>query len=357
MHSDFMYEALQQAVLGRGKCAPNPSVGSVLVHQGNVIARAFHQGAGTPHAEYLVLQQIPKNKTDVTLYVTLEPCNHWGKTPPCVDAIIEWGITRVVYAVADANPVVACNNTPQRLRAKGIEVIHWPCLAVSEFYRSYQHWLSTGMPFITAKLAQSLDGGIAKAKGNPVSLSNQACAEFTHHARAASDAILTTARTVRADNPRLTARLSGQEIPKPLAILDRELTLTGDETIFQTAAVCHLFYDAAYSVSTPLARIHYHPIKTQEGALDLHAILRSLGKIGYHDVWVEAGGRLFSALHVARLVQTTYVYITPKLLGETATKGYHNDFLLNAQADVHWKIMEDNAVMRLDWKEDECLQD
>jgi diaminohydroxyphosphoribosylaminopyrimidine deaminase/5-amino-6-(5-phosphoribosylamino)uracil reductase len=180
MHEQFLLVALEQAWLGRGFCAPNPSVGAVAVQNGKIIAQAWHQSAGKPHAEQLVLSQLPTNQNDITLYVTLEPCNHWGKTPPCVDAIIQYGIKRVVYAYSDPNPVVAANKTPHLLEQHGIEVVHHPLPVINDFYHSYRHWSTTKRPFLTAKMAQTFDGKIAGPEGERVTLSNSLCSEFTH---------------------------------------------------------------------------------------------------------------------------------------------------------------------------------
>src|SRR3990167_7926676 len=171
MHEQFMLAALQQAWLGRGACAPNPAVGAVAVQSGRIIAQAFHSGAGYPHAEVLLLETLPQPCKDVTVYVTLEPCNHWGRTPPCVDALIERGIACVVYAYRDPNPIVALENTPQRLLDNGIDVVHWPMALIDAFYASYTHWIQTGVPWVTVKMAQTLDGKIAGPHGVRIPLS------------------------------------------------------------------------------------------------------------------------------------------------------------------------------------------
>src|SRR3990167_8821066 len=200
MHKDFMLAALEQAWLGRGLCSPNPSVGAVLVHNQQIVAQAFHPGAGQLHAEQLVLEQVPANLTPLTLYVTLEPCNHWGRTPPCVDAIVNHPVDQVVFAFRDPNPLVVKNNTPLILRAKGIDVIHFPLPEIDVFYQSYQHWSDTKMPWVTAKIAQSLDGKIGIDSPQRLQLSNLKCEKFTHKNRLHTDVILTTARTIRLDN-------------------------------------------------------------------------------------------------------------------------------------------------------------
>ena len=184
MHETFLLAALEQAQMGKGFCAPNPSVGAVAVDKcGNIIAKAYHKGAGHAHAEQLVIDDIEKHHTDITLYVTLEPCNHWGKTPPCVDAISKSCISRVIYAYADPNPVIRANNTPKILHDRHIEVIHHPLSAINAFYESYHYWTKTNLPLVTIKMAQSLDGKIASVHGQPIKISNDACDLLTHQYR------------------------------------------------------------------------------------------------------------------------------------------------------------------------------
>ncbi|KTD14216.1 riboflavin biosynthesis protein [Legionella hackeliae] len=351
-----MLAALEQAWLGRGTCAPNPSVGAVAVHNGEIIARAWHPGAGNPHAEQLVLEQIPKGLSDVTLYVTLEPCNHWGRTPPCVAAIIHHKISQVVYAFADPNPVVAANNTPELLQKAGIKVIHFPLEEVHHFYQSYCYWTATKKPWVTAKIAQSLDGKIAGVNGARCQLSNACCSEFTHQKRLYSDIILTTANTILNDNPLLNVRLNHQVISKTVAVLDSHLRLTGKENVFKTAKHCHIYYHEHYSVKEPLQNCSYHAIPAKNEQLDLSSVLSHLGQLGFHDVWVEAGGILFSALHQENLVQRTYLYLVPTVLGENTTSAFHGA-IFTKERTVSWQVKADNVIACLDWQENSCSQD
>ncbi|CDZ78578.1 Riboflavin biosynthesis protein RibD [Legionella massiliensis] len=357
MHNYFMQAALEQAWLGRGKCAPNPSVGAVAVHKGEIIARAWHKGAGTAHAEQLILQQIPAGIKGLVLYVSLEPCNHWGKTPPCVEAIISYGISQVVYGFSDPNPLVAANNTPQLLEAHGIKVVHYPLPEIDAFYESYRYWTFTKKPWITAKMAQSLDGKIAGENGVRVHLSNTECAEFTHLKRSQTDLILTTAKTISADDPLFTARIDGDEQGKILAILDSQLSLSNKAKVFSNAKHCHIYYDENIKVKTPYTNCTYHAVPAKKGLLDLPSIIKNLGELGFHDVWVEAGGQLFSALHREQLVQRTYLYIVPSLLGPKAVSAFNGDKLFINKPKVSWQIKADNVIACLDWQEGLCSQD
>jgi diaminohydroxyphosphoribosylaminopyrimidine deaminase/5-amino-6-(5-phosphoribosylamino)uracil reductase len=349
MHEQFLLAALTQAWLGRGSCAPNPAVGAVAVHNNTIIAQAFHAGVGLAHAEQALLNMLPENVADVTVYVTLEPCNHWGKTPPCVDALIARGIRHVVYGYRDPNPVVASNNTPARLAAHNVTVLHYPIPAIDAFYQSYTHWVRTGMPWVTVKMAQTLDGKIAGVNGERVLLSNQACFEFTHRNRLHSDVLLTTSATVLHDHPQLNVRQSDCVVAKPIAILDRTLKLSTNESIFHAAKHCHVYHDMKKPHHVSNEKCTFHPVRGYEQQLNLHDVLQDLGRLGCHDVWVEAGGTLFNALHRAHLVQRTYLYCVPRVLGTNATSLYDDNNVFQQARNIQWHMMDDNVMAIVDW--------
>lgn len=357
MHKQFMLEALEQACLGRGACAPNPAVGAVVVHNNKIIARAWHQGAGKAHAEQRALELIPAGLGDVTLYVTLEPCNHWGKTPPCVSAIIDAGVASVVYGFSDPNPLVIAKNSPQILKEHGIDVQHLPLAEIDEFYRSYQYWTQTGKPWVTVKIAQSLDGKIAGVDGLKVSLSNEHCYQFTHTKRLQSDVVLTTAKTIINDDPSLNVRLGDMTKSKPVAILDSRLSISADAKIFTTAEHCHIYYDGNIAVKAPINNCSYHAIPVNDGRMDLAAVIAHLGQLGFHDVWTEVGACVFSALHEQALVQTTYLYVVPKILGVKAVSACDNTNFFNRPHTILWQAQADNVIACFQWQENECLQD
>ena len=350
MHKQFLLKALEQAWLGRGKCFPNPSVGAIAVKDKTIIAQAFHHGAGKSHAEQLLLTKFPENTPGVTLYVTLEPCNHWGRTPPCVDAIVRHGIEKVVYAYTDPNPVVSINKTPLLLREKGIEVVNYKVDEITDFYKSYHHWIVTGRPRVTAKIAQTLNGKIAPFGAKRVTLSNQKCASFTHEQRLYTDVILTTAKTINIDNPLLNARVDGVSYPKHIAVLDAKLKLNMESQVISSAETCHIFYDCSLEKPKNHKKCVYHGFKVQNGKFDLAEIIGQLGSIGYHDVWVEAGGTLFTALHEEKLVQKTYVYIVPTLLEDNAVNAYRSTGLFDSPKSIKWREMDDNMLAIVDWE-------
>lgn len=349
MHKEYMLSALEQAQLGRGFCAPNPSVGAVAVSQNRIIAKAYHSGAGLPHAEQLLIQQLPPGSSSITLYVTLEPCNHWGRTPPCVDAIIACGIQRVIYAYTDPNPLVSANHTPKILREHGIEVIHYPLAEIDQFYQSYHYWLQTQKPWLTVKIAQTLDGCIAGSTGQRLAISNARCAEFTHQQRQATDIILTTSRTILQDDPQFTARRGDQVVAKELAILDSQLQIPETMMALQLAKKSHIFYNETLPQPEDSPTRIYHPCKMQGAQLDLAAVMTQLGDLGYHDVWVEAGRKLFMALHQENLVNRTHIYIAPDVLGAQGMNLFTEKWPITPAKSHHWQVLGDNGVLTLEW--------
>ena len=348
MHEQYILAALDQAWLGRGACAPNPAVGAIAVRHGTIIAQAFHSGAGHAHAEQVLLSRLTGVCADVTLYVTLEPCNHWGRTAPCVDALIERGVQRVVYAYRDPNPVVANNNTPARLQAAGVEVLHYPMAEVAAFYQSYTRWVRTGRPRVTVKMAQSLDGKIAGVNSAPVALSNTTCALFTHQQRLHTDVILTTAKTINQDNPRLDVRLPDQCIKKTVAILDTHNVMRADAALAQTAQQCLVY--CATKPANPRDNCEYHEVESTPDGLNLNSVFEHLGHLGYHDVWVEAGATLFNALHRAHLVSRTYLYVVPRVLGPQALSLHDVDaHWFEPNAGIKWRVMDDNGMVCIEF--------
>lgn len=349
MHKQFLLAALEQAWLGRGRCAPNPAVGAVAVKNNKIIAQATHLGAGSAHAEQLLLKKLPPNIQDLVIYVTLEPCNHWGKTPPCVQEIITYGVSKVVYAYQDPNPIVCANNTPHLLKEKGIEVLFYPIDEITKFYNSYHYWTTTGLPYITAKIAQSIDGKIAGAKGKRIALSNDKCNEFTHKQRLATDAILTTSRTVNNDDPILNARIYNREESKTILILDRENSLKHNAKVLLNAKHCHIFHHERKKITTKLPNCTYYPVSVVEDKLNLKQIVLELGLMGFHDVWVEAGAKLFTNLHLQKLVNKTYIYIAPKILGYDAIQAYTNEDILQGFKTLNWNSLDNNMILSFDW--------
>lgn len=320
MDAFFLGRTLELAQRRRGFCAPNPSVGAVLVRDGKILSEGFHWAAGHAHAEVEALSNIAEDVArEATLYISLEPCCHFGKTPPCTDLILSKGIGEVVYGYRDPNPQVA-GRGEAKLREAGVRVRHERMGEIDRFYSSYDHWTRTGLPFVTAKLAMSLDGKTAGPGGIPLPLTGPEANRFTHEQRLHSDAILTTARTVLSDDPRLNARLHGVETPKPIFILDRLGRTPTTARVFASGESVTVYtgQDVAPSRLQALreAGAEVVVLESPQNLLPLKRVLGQLGERGFHDVWVEGGAALFTAFLKEKLAQRAYLYVAPVIVGD-----------------------------------------
>ncbi len=322
MHQHWLKKTLVLAKERRGFCSPNPSVGAIVVRNDELIAKAYHYEAGKPHAEFQALTQLRYPLTDATLYISLEPCSHFGKTPPCVDEIIRSGIKKVVYAFSDPNPLIEGFDTIGFLREKGIDCVQCLVPEITAFYESYAYWVKTKLPFVTLKIAQSLNGKIALSDGKAVKLTGQALNEFTHQKRRQADVILTTARTLIMDNPQLNVRLTNETTNKPIFVLDRQKSLIEiGQTLQCLPNVLTIYYDKALTAMTGLP-FKGVPVSCDNKRLNLVEIIQHLGQQGIQDVWVEAGGQLATAMLNQALIQRLYVYISGQWLGSDGIDAY-----------------------------------
>lgn len=347
----FLLKALSFAEHGRGYCAPNPSVGAVIVNQdGDILATGYHHGAGKPHAEIDALQKIQHQAQGMTIYVTLEPCCHTGKTPPCTDALIQAGIKRVVYGYQDPNPIVFGKGA-KLLVKQGIDCEHFPIPEINAFYESYHHWQTTKKPFVTAKIALSLDGKIAGKAGERVQITGEALQELTHFYRKSADAILTTIKTIQIDNPKLNARYQDAIIPKRLYVLDRELGFSPESMVSSTTQSITLFHSKQASVSrqNELQGLGLRCIAVDENqqGLDLCAIVDLIGTDGIHDLWVEAGGKCFSSFVKNNLLQRALVYVAPCWLGEGVSAFDKELSLCSNNAQTCWQQVGSDVMLEI----------
>lgn len=357
MHEQFLLTCLALAKERKGFCSPNPSVGAVIVHQGKIINQANHHASGHAHAEQQAIanfldSDIKPDET-TTLYVSLEPCNHWGKTPPCTDVIIQSGIKKVYFAYKDPNPIVSKNNTSELLACANIECRHYPLKAVEQFYQSYHFWLRYNRPWVKGKIAQSLDGKIAYKDGQRCYLSNDTLNQFTHRQRHLSDIILTSARTIKLDNPKLNVRYpDSAQIAKPIAILDRKNSLSyQNHALYHTASQLLVFHSNQNKAPKQQEKVRYFAVAEMENKLDLNMVLEKLGELGYHDLWLEAGGTLFSDFLDKRLMQQAYIYVVPQLLGEQAISAFRGKPInLPLEAKLNSRQIDDQWLIECDFK-------
>lgn len=348
-HTDYLLQALSLADSRRGFCSPNPAVGAIIVNNHKVIAEGLHFAAGQSHAEVDALSKLaPGESKSATLYVTLEPCCHQGKTPPCTDAIIQAGIHHVIYAYDDPNPVVREKSIDQ-LRAAKIRVTKISLPEIDQFYESYAYWCQHKKPLVTAKLALSLDAKIAGPKGATIRITGAELEQLTHHARLKKDAILTTHKTVESDDPLLNVRLFGTESLKPVYILDRRLQSDPTKRIFQTGAPITLLHASSCKQSLVTQwqerGVNCLVIQHDRTTLVLSDVMTKLGELGVHDLWVEAGGKLFESLIQEKLTHRAMLYIAAKTLGKNALNGFSaTENIFQLAKSIKWEAIGDDVV-------------
>lgn len=352
--ANYLRQALACAKTRKGFCAPNPAVGAVVVKDNHVLATGFHEGSGHAHAEVAALTQLSDAQANgATLYVSLEPCCHWGKTPPCIDLIIQRKIAKVIFAYHDPNPQVN-QQGQQQLLAAGIDCQHYPLAEITEFYASYLFWRQNQRPFVIAKLALSLDSKIAGPKSKCVAITGMEAQRFTHQGRQFADAILTTARTIICDDPKMNVRLADHVISKPVYIMDRTLSVPLSAQIFTTASKVTIFYDVA--ITNDKVKILEQqgcrciPLKVEDEKLNLLEILKFMGEDGIHELWLEAGATCFSAFLTANLAQRILLYIAPKILGLEATSAFATSLteLVTAPASIQWSALGNDGLCTIE---------
>ncbi|PIF23096.1 bifunctional diaminohydroxyphosphoribosylaminopyrimidine deaminase/5-amino-6-(5-phosphoribosylamino)uracil reductase RibD [Candidatus Pantoea floridensis] len=325
----YMARALELARRGRFTTTPNPNVGCVIVRAGEIVGEGWHQRAGEPHAEVHALRMAGERAKGATAYVTLEPCSHHGRTPPCCDALIAAGVTRVVAAMQDPNPQVAGRGL-YRLQQAGIDVSHGVMINEAEaLNRGFLKRMRTGFPWIQLKLGASLDGRTAMASGESQWITSAAARRDVQRLRAQSSAILSTSATVLADNPSLTvrwnelsadvrARLDENQLRQPVrVVIDSQQRVTPQHSLIDQPGETWLMRSEPDRQTWP-ASVTQIAVPQRGEQLDLVAMMMLLGQRQINSVWVEAGASLAGALLQAGLVDELIVYMAPKLLGNAA---------------------------------------
>ncbi|MCI0680887.1 MAG: bifunctional diaminohydroxyphosphoribosylaminopyrimidine deaminase/5-amino-6-(5-phosphoribosylamino)uracil reductase RibD [Gemmataceae bacterium] len=322
----WMRRALEIAERGRGHVEPNPLVGAVLVRDGNVVGEGWHQRFGEAHAEVNALQAAGEAARGATLYVTLEPCCHHGKTPPCTDALIQAGIARVVAALADPFPLVATQGVAQ-LHAAGIAVEIGLCDAEARRQNApYLKLIHTGRPYVLAKWAMSLDGKIATRTGDSKWISNEASRRKVHELRGRVDGILVGIGTVLVDDPLLTARPAGPRIASRI-VLDSKARLPLAAQLVRTAKTVPTI--VVVSSSAPAERVDalrdagcevLLPSPEHDGAARMPALLDELGKRRWTNLLVEGGSDVLGRFLDVDAIDEVHVFLAPRLIGGSQGK-------------------------------------
>lgn len=335
----FMREAIRIAKNAEGRTSPNPLVGAVIVRDGKIIAEGWHRQAGTPHAEIHALNMAGALAKGATLYVTLEPCSHFGRTPPCAQAIVDSGISRVVAAMEDPNQKVAGRGF-EILRAAGVKVEVGICEAEARRLNEvFLKWVTTGLPFVTMKFACSLDGKIATASGESQWISCLESRKFTHHLRDINDAILVGVGTVLADNPSLTTRLVEGKNPVRVIVDSTARTPLDSKVVTDKSArtIIATTSKAPPEKISALENLDVEIIFAGNGErVDLKILMRELARREITSVLVEGGGQIHFSMLKAGLVDKVYAFIAPKIIGGanalTAVEGAGFDKLSDAVA-------------------------
>jgi diaminohydroxyphosphoribosylaminopyrimidine deaminase/5-amino-6-(5-phosphoribosylamino)uracil reductase len=318
-HEKMMRRALVLARKGVGKTGPNPAVGCVIVKDGVVVGEGCHKRAGAPHAEINALARAAERARNADVYVTLEPCAHFGKTPPCADALIAAGVARVFAGMVDPNPRVSGKGL-ERLRNAGIEsiagILEDECRAVNEPFIKH---VTTGMPFVVLKCALTLDGKIATASGDSRWITNEKSRAYVHKLRSQVDAIMVGVGTVIADDPQLTSRITGGRDPLRV-VVDSTLRIPLD------AQLLHLESKAGTVVATladdeeKIAGIRgcgadVIICREKGGRVDLHDLMARLGAMDVQSVLLEGGSTLAGEALRLGLIDKVMLFYAPKLVG------------------------------------------
>lgn len=322
----FMEMALSLAEQGKGFTSPNPLVGAVVVKNGTVVGKGYHQAYGGPHAEVHALNDAGPHAQDATLYVTLEPCNHTGKTPPCTQKILQAGIKEVVMAMADPNPIAS--GGAEYLRQQGVSVRSGVCedqaRRQNEIFITY---VTTKKPFVILKYASTLDGRIATRTGDSKWISGPESRAYAHEIRHVVDGIMVGIGTVLADDPSLTTRISGFKGRDP-----RRIILDSQLRIPENSKILHLESDSDTIIVSGLQtqedprrlekkkRLEERGIRVLEtplenGVIDLSILMGTLGSLGISSLLIEGGSRVLSSALNAGIVNKVILFYAPKILG------------------------------------------
>ncbi len=329
---EYMQHAIRLAKKGLYTTQPNPRVGCVIVKDGGIVGEGWHQVAGAEHAEVIALSRAGGAAKGSTVFVTLEPCSHTGKTPPCADALIQAGVKKVIVAMIDPNPLVAGNGL-KILQDAGIEVASGLLEAQArDLNPGFIKRMESGRPFLRIKMAMSLDGRTAMASGESQWISSEASRNDVQRLRAESSVILTGIETVLADDPSMNVRLSAQQLgieaeagpvrQPDRIVLDSQFRMPSQAKIFSVAGECIVYTTVNVENSDDYPFI-IETCDSQDGKIDLHWLMKDLAEKEVNLIHVEAGSVLCGALLKNDLVDEIIVYMAPHIMGDAA-KGLFN---------------------------------
>lgn len=348
----YMERALRLAVKGKGLVSPNPMVGAVLVKNGQIVGEGFHKAAGGPHAEVFCIQEAGQLAKNATLYVNLEPCSHYGRTPPCTEAIIRAGVSRVVVAMDDPNPLVSGKGI-KLLRDKGIEVVtgvmEKQAKALNEIFIKY---ITTKRPFVAVKLASTLDGKLATRTGDSKWITGPMAREYVHQLRNEYDAILVGINTVLADDPLLNCRIDKPSKKDPIRIvLDSKLRIPLDAKVINSSQTAPLIVFTTANNRVKIKELQEKGVEVieQKGEtkISIDFVMTKLAQREISSVLVEGGSNVIWSFFREGFIDKYYMFIAPKIVG--GKKGVP---LIGGDGI---KIM--NNAIKMKWKEVKFLGD
>lgn len=328
-HQFWMSKALRQAQKGFYSTHPNPRVGCLIVRDGKLLSQGYHEYPGGPHAEINALNNLAKDAHGATVYVTLEPCSHTGKTPPCADALIEAKPDTVVIAMLDPNPLVSGRGI-EKLKQSGINVITGVLETEARLLNAgFIKRMSHSLPFVRIKMGMSLDGRTALSNGLSQWITGAEARQDVQFLRAASSAILSTANTVMQDDASLNVRLSSEQLSQQVAVrqpvrvvIDNDLNLTGKEKLFQLDGEIFIF--TTCTDKKALSRFNNRQVKVvvlesdSSNQVNLEQLMSSLAELEINEIHTECGSVLAGALIQQKLVDEIVLYVAPDLLGNQA---------------------------------------
>ena len=321
-HDYYMKEALRLAVKGKGRTSPNPMVGAVIVKNNKIIGKGYHKKAGFPHAEIEAIRDAGEKAKGSRLYVNLEPCSHYGRTPPCSEAIIKSGIKDVIIGMKDPNPLVAGKGI-RKLKKAGINIVHGimgkECRAINEPYIKY---IAKKLPYVTLKVAGSLDGKISTKTGESRWITGDQARNYVHKIRDEVDAVMVGINTVLRDDPMLTTRLKKKDLRHPVRIiLDSRLKIpltaksvqlkNGQKTIVATTAKASLRKKKILEKMGVGVLL----IKEKESKVDMMDLMKKLGKMEISNIMIEGGAEVNASALQSGIVDKVIFFIAPIIIG------------------------------------------
>ena len=343
----FMSRAIELAARGLYSTDPNPRVGCVIVNNGSVVGEGWHERAGESHAEVNALTQAGEQAEGATVYVSLEPCCHQGKTPPCTDALINAKVDRVVAAMQDPNPAVAGNGLQQLTNSGIFAEVGLLETAAHDLNPGFIQRMKTSRPYVRSKLAMSIDGRTAMDNGESKWITSDQAREDVHRLRARSSAIVTGAGTVLADDPAMTARLAGVTRQPLRIIIDTNLSTPVDAKILKQEGETHILTcsdddDSIELLSHAGAKVIQLPMAHNQ--VDLFAMMDYLNKLEVNEVLLETGATLSGAMLEAQLIDELIVYMAPIVMGNEARGLFRLPHLTTMADRVEFSLLESRAV-------------